>query len=617
MKKLGHFWLFMVLALLLALPGIVERLVLERSRRGALIVADTSRNYQLSDWSDTAHLMSRMTLAGVNIFMTGEYTGAEILEGALRGVTLPEDFLRPEELVGENWTALATDGAYVDAIAQFLSLRFPGTLKAQVGGKRVFYLPIPRRQALKAGLLPDFGVLEVLKAGNLPYIYRPMPYGYGDAQTLLAGVDWVMKTYPGMKALAPGGDVVAAYPDSASIGAFVKEKGLLMVMPEFSTQVGASAGWHSSWPNVTSMHAVTDDEVITRKINRSTMLRRLERAAFERNVALLVLRPDALRGDNERLATFEGEVAALKTALESHGIRPRLVGSWPSRSFMGALTSSLALGLLAATLLWQVAGRFGLNVKAILVLPLAVVWALAAWKIGPVARLTGGLTTGLLATEAALYTMSAYRAPLRGLILGLVMVFMGGLTLVAFYSTPLAMARLQPFSGVKLTLLLPLVLVFLHDLTGGEHPEKLGHILGRSSQWMELVVIGGLLLAGLVMVVRSDNTSFVPGFERLMRDGLEKLLVARPRTKELWIGYPALVLWFVCRRKNLIPAYREALRLAGTLAFASAVNTFCHFHTPLYLSLLRTFHGWWMGLLVGLVVTVVVMALRKRLLRQS
>ena len=81
--------------------------------------------------------------------------------------------------------------------------------------------------------------------------------------------------------------------------------------------------------------------------------------------------------------------------------------------------------------------------------------------------------------------------------------------------------------------------------------------------------------------------------------GIEKILGARPRTKEFLIGYPALVCWYYLKRKDLWSHWREILRLAVSLAFTSAVNSFCHFHTPLSLTLLRGVNGWWTGLVFG------------------
>ena len=121
----------------------------------------------------------------------------------------------------------------------------------------------------------------------------------------------------------------------------------------------------------------------------------------------------------------------------------------------------------------------------------------------------------------------------------------------------------------------------------------------------ELALSAVVLAALLVMALRSDNVSDVPAFELAFRDFLERTLVVRPRTKEILIGYPALMLYFYVKQKDLVPHYREALRLAATLAFCSAMNTFCHFHTRLQLSVIRVLNGWWLGLLIGCVLILI------------
>jgi hypothetical protein len=41
------------------------------------------------------------------------------------------------------------------------------------------------------------------------------------------------------------------------------------------------------------------------------------------------------------------------------------------------------------------------------------------------------------------------------------------------------------------------------------------------------------------------------------------------------------------------------LLLLGAVGQASLVNTFCHLHTPLLISLVRTANGLWLGLAIG------------------
>ncbi|MBQ7544652.1 MAG: hypothetical protein IJT02_06880, partial [Synergistaceae bacterium] len=182
----------------------------------------------------------------------------------------------------------------------------------------------------------------------------------------------------------------------------------------------------------------------------------------------------------------------------------------------------------------------------------------------------------------------------------------GGLALASFFSTTNYMLRLSTFSGVRLTLVLPPVLVLLHDLKRRVHPESLVEFLNRPPVWGELLLMM-LLLAGVaLMVFRSGNVAYTPPFEARLRVFLEHVLVARPRTKEVLAGWPSVLLLGFLVKHDLLKQYRELLRLAASAGFSSIVNSFCHFHTPLTLILLREFNGLWTGLIVGAVLVLVV-----------
>jgi len=75
----------------------------------------------------------------------------------------------------------------------------------------------------------------------------------------------------------------------------------------------------------------------------------------------------------------------------------------------------------------------------------------------------------------------------------------------------------------------------------------------------------------------------------------------RPRTKEFLIGHPALVIgaWMLLTgRMRFLPL---AMFLA-TIGQVSIVNTFCHLHSPLLVSLQRTGWGILLGVGLGLLV---------------
>jgi hypothetical protein len=109
-----------------------------------------------------------------------------------------------------------------------------------------------------------------------------------------------------------------------------------------------------------------------------------------------------------------------------------------------------------------------------------------------------------------------------------------------------------------------------------------------------------LMVAGYVWIARTGNESGmeISGFELKMRASLERFLITRPRTKELFLGHPAMffALWFMLRRQWL-PAF--AAVVAVTVGQADLLNTCCHLHTPLFYSLLRSIHAIWLGAIVG------------------
>jgi hypothetical protein len=231
----------------------------------------------------------------------------------------------------------------------------------------------------------------------------------------------------------------------------------------------------------------------------------------------------------------------------------------------------------------------------------ACVTALGAWRIPYIARLLGAFTAVFTVTEASLMAMDDAQNRVLALIESVFFALAGGLAIAALFSQPAYMFRLMSFSGVKLTLMLPPVLVLLHDMRRRIHPESLTQLLSRPPIWGEIILAAALFSLLVLILFRSDNVQFIPGIEAKMRQTLEQLLIARPRTREVFIGYPCVLLYTFAVSKGLWPRYRELLRIGVVLGFASVVNSFCHYHTPLLFILLREFHGLWVGLTLGIV----------------
>ena len=168
------------------------------------------------------------------------------------------------------------------------------------------------------------------------------------------------------------------------------------------------------------------------------------------------------------------------------------------------------------------------------------------------------------------------------------------------------------FRGIKLTFVLPMVLVaiaFLQrfDVFDGRFAAAAG-ALGQIKELLNLPVrvgslLGALLLLGalVVLVLRSGHTSGmpVPGIELKFRAFLEQMFYARPRTKELMIGHPAFLLAVYAAARRAPAMVLLGLVLAATIGQGSMVETFAHMRTPIEMSFVRGIGGVCLGAAIG------------------
>lgn len=203
--------------------------------------------------------------------------------------------------------------------------------------------------------------------------------------------------------------------------------------------------------------------------------------------------------------------------------------------------------------------------------------------------------------------------PLAGLAVAAGASVAGGLLVAGLLSETLTMEKVDQFRGVKLALAGPVLLVLavygLRLLPDGRRVrERLGDAASRLGKVAATPVSVGVLIVLLAHVgalvywiARSGNAaaSTQTGAERLLREQLELLLVYRPRTKEFLIGHPSLVLglWLASRGCT---RWAPAVAAMGAIGLTSIVNTFCHIHTPLMATVLRTIYGVALGGFLGL-----------------
>ena len=183
----------------------------------------------------------------------------------------------------------------------------------------------------------------------------------------------------------------------------------------------------------------------------------------------------------------------------------------------------------------------------------------------------------------------------------------GALLIAALLSNNKFMLGIEQFSGIKISYLVPLLLVMaimwlkvnkgkLMILENIKKPILIEHVI--------IMVFFAIFL--VIYISRSGNFSFLPvlSIEEKIRIFLEKTLIARPRNKEFLIGYPALLLAMSMNFLK-VKEFKIPIIIIGTIGPVTLINTFCHIHTPFLFSMLRTFNGVWLGLTLGLIIITI------------
>lgn len=609
------FLISLIIALLFALLGLTPRYSAEKGNMKVALVAEYKDLISLAlqenkTEEDVWNKLENKGMAGITI---PEYTGEELMfqsqlpleYGSAKELGFKRIDINPSRAV----VIINKNVKYSGILAEYIKIKMPTTEIVDSGSDINVLLPGTLEEFRTSTFLPDFRGLDFCKTENVIALFRPGQNSLSSGKDVANAIEFLLANYPQIKNILPAGAVVSGYPELSPIADVIRTNNLSLSQVEFVKQIGVSQLASKVQQNVLSLHSLSKEEIISKRISQPATWERYLRAVHERSVRLIILRPYEL-SMGDRLSSLVNDIEIIQNILAPKGYSlgwPLTLPYWP-KSLAGAVSCAIIFIFCMWIYVVRILNKYEDNIRLIeflLLIPATILIGTALFKIPFVAKLLGGLCTALIATEAAIFSLQSDKKPLTGAILGLFIVITGGLSIAAFYGTISAVLRLTPFSGVKLTLLLPPLLIILHDFKLRIHPESFSEVLKRSAIWGELVLIGVMAIGFIVVALRSDNVSNVPALEVTFRSFIEKTFLVRPRTKEFILGYPALVVYWFLVRNNLIIGYREALRIVASLAFCSAVNTFCHFHTFLSVSLMRVFNGWWLGLLIGLILVII------------
>lgn len=396
-------------------------------------------------------------------------------------------------------------------------------------------------------------------------------------------------------------DQVLGWRDQAEFTASELQKaGIWYGSVEFANQAGDRIYLRVAPENVLRVHSVLPAEMVQSEV--STIRERYVRSATERNIRVCYLRPPGNSKENS-LTGFSSFISSIRDSLQAEGYdakNPKPVSA-PEIPTLFRFVLASGVALLAIWLVeillphtpWK-----ALIALVILVITLSVWFSPFALKVSALLAAISFPTWAILEGFSRISSGQKHHWSLFYIGISLLCI-LGGLHVAGMLTSLPFMIKADQFLGVKLAHILPPLIigsVFLFRQV------PIRSFLGKEVRWLDIALLIVLLFALIILVVRTGNESptAVTSWELRARELFDQIFPERPRTKEIFLGHPALVL-------GLIYAMRNGWRFVPLLGFiaaigqASIVNTFCHLHTPIEASVVRTLVGLFVGAIIGLI----------------
>lgn len=173
------------------------------------------------------------------------------------------------------------------------------------------------------------------------------------------------------------------------------------------------------------------------------------------------------------------------------------------------------------------------------------------------------------------------------------------------------------FRGVKFAQILPFgifVIMFLIYFMNKDRENPIKGAVNTAVKFLNLrikiyfgIIAGVIGVAAYIYISRTGHeTNIQPSsIEMITRNFMEYVLLARPRTKEFLIAFPAIfAAVYAASRKSEF--FTGLFMLAAAMGTSSVINTFSHLRTPIYLSFSRTVIALGFGIAIGCVAVIII-----------
>jgi hypothetical protein len=432
------------------------------------------------------------------------------------------------------------------------------------------------------------------------------------------------------------GDEVLGYPSALKeTASALKAGGFQFGYIEFARQEGERQLAKLSLPNVVRIHSISDEEMEI--YNPAKALARYLRAVRERNVRVVYLKPFFLHGQGEDAIKLNIDYfKSVKDSLIKDGLTigiPKPISDKAEGNISFPFKALLLLSIGASLLLLF---SLGWGIRSYIITALVVLGALyAATNVqASMAIKAFGMLAGITFPSLGLVWVfnswklkGRFPSPLTSFLRMILFTLTGGMIVASLFQAPAYNLEIDSYSGVKLTFILPIfitaivgVRLFFREQSAGFLSELgfLGDMEIKIKHLALLVIVG---FAGLILLTRSGNEPIfaVSDVENSVRGLMEAFFSVRPRTKEFLIGHPLMItgLYFLYKDHFKFKSLAFLAIVGGMIGQVSVFNTFCHFHTPLGISILRTIYGLVVGAVLGILLAAVISLLLKFILRPA
>lgn len=398
-----------------------------------------------------------------------------------------------------------------------------------------------------------------------------------------------------------------------------------MIESFIASQRGSKNLAHLLEYDLLRVHSIQAGEM--EKYSMSKIVDRYIRAVRERNVRILYLKP--FLSSKEEMSvekTNKFFLSQLTSGLEAEGFN--IADAKPYKFFANSniFLYLIALGIIAAgIILLEKIFAYNLNKFSyfIFVLGFIVIGILIYLNKVMFLRKILALGSSVIFPSLAVITQLIDEKGncLLAFIKVILISFVGVVLSTASLSHLSFLVNVDQFRGIKIAFVLPIIIAlyyyfrseFVKENNLNSYYKRIKEFLDYEIKIKDTLLVGFIGVIGIVYILRSGNISFlsISNIETWLREGLEDILYVRPRFKAFLIGYPIL-LFSLYYREKIKSAISMILAITlSTIAPITLSNTFAHIHTPLMISLLRAFHGIWLGVLIACFLILVFKFLEK------